>query len=566
VTRAVRAIAAACLLLALGTVSVEASARSCSVCVATVAARLLCPALGRALTELGLPGQQAAPDERRATTDRVTTIRIGIAREGGYAVRTIELEEYVAGVLVGEAARNSSPSALEALAITIRTYALANRGRHKADGFDLCDQTHCQVLRKATPATERAAAATAGRVLLDRGAPASVFYTASCGGRTERPSDVWPGAQDPSFLPSRDDDACEGTPVWTAELAAPDLARALRAGGFKGGSLRNLRILARTGSGRVARLRVEGFQPEEISGQDLRVIVGRTLGWQHIKSTAFDVRRTSAGYRFSGRGSGHGVGLCVIGSARLGARGESASAILARYFPGLSIGQAPPSSAAAAPRLSAPPPGGGREPRIGVPTVERPAGAPSAAQPAAARPEGPEILVSLPAGDEGERDVIHDLAVGARDGLMRDLGVPAPARISLRFHATIESYQRATGRPWYTAAATTKDEVHLAPLTVLRDRGVLERTLRRELVHVMTEPLLASRPLWVREGVARYFSGERPPGGEPGGNDPRARISCPADDELRHPVSAGALSNAYARASACVARQMAAGKKWTEVK
>ena len=41
----------------------------------------------------------------------------------------------------------SPPAALEALAITIRTYALANRDRHRADGFDLCDETHCQVVR-----------------------------------------------------------------------------------------------------------------------------------------------------------------------------------------------------------------------------------------------------------------------------------------------------------------------------------------------------------------------------------------------------------------------------------
>ena len=263
-----------------------------------------------------------------------TTLRIGIARPGGYVVRTIRLEDYVAGVLAGEAARNSSPSALEALAITVRTYALANLSRHRADGFDLCDQTHCQVLRKATLATETAAAGTAGKILLYRGAVASVFYTASCGGRTEQPSHVWPGASDPEYLPSRDDDACDGMPVWTDELSIADLMRSLEAAGFKGDTIRDLRVLSRNESGRVARLRLDGLSPGEISGQDLRVVVGRTLGWQHIKSTTFDVRRTAAGYLFSGRGSGHGVGLCVIGSARLGARGQSASGILARYFPG----------------------------------------------------------------------------------------------------------------------------------------------------------------------------------------------------------------------------------------
>src|SRR5919198_1709476 len=185
------------------------------------------------------------------------SLRIGIARPGsGYAVQTMPLETYVARVVAGEAARNSQPAALEALAITVRTFALANRGRHRADNFDLCDQTHCQVVRAATAATERAAHATAGRVLVRNGAPASIFYTASCGGRTEIPSAVWPGAEDPPFLPSRDDDACQGAPTWSAELRDADLVRALGAAGFHGDRLRDMHIVSRSSSGRVARIRV----------------------------------------------------------------------------------------------------------------------------------------------------------------------------------------------------------------------------------------------------------------------------------------------------------------------
>src|SRR5207248_1469492 len=88
-------------------------------------------------------------------------VRVGILKPGGgYSVTTIPLDTYVARVLAGEAVRDSRPAALEALAIAVRTFALANRTRHHADGFDLCDQTHCQVLRTATAATERAANAT----------------------------------------------------------------------------------------------------------------------------------------------------------------------------------------------------------------------------------------------------------------------------------------------------------------------------------------------------------------------------------------------------------------------
>ena len=103
----------------------------------------------------------------RVRNAAAATIRVGIARPGGgYAVTTLPMDVYVARVLAGEAVRDSQPAALEALAIAVRTFAAANPGRHRADGFDLCDQTHCQVLRGATSATERAAEATAGRVLL----------------------------------------------------------------------------------------------------------------------------------------------------------------------------------------------------------------------------------------------------------------------------------------------------------------------------------------------------------------------------------------------------------------
>src|SRR5438093_5058393 len=210
--------------------------------------------LRKALVPLVLVALAAAGLQTRAPTAAILAqslqgdvsrpqLRVGIARAGGgYAVATIALETYVARVLAGEAARDSPPAALEALAITVRTFALANRGRHGADGFDLCDQTHCQVVRTATTITERAAHATAGSVLVHDGAPAAIYYTASCGGRTEIPSRVWPGAEDPPFLPSRHDDACEGMPAWSAEIDARDLLRALRASGFTGDRLRDVRV------------------------------------------------------------------------------------------------------------------------------------------------------------------------------------------------------------------------------------------------------------------------------------------------------------------------------------
>ena len=103
----------------------------------------------------------------------------------------------MARVISGEGQPRAGPAAHEALAIVIRTFALANRRRHRAEGYDLCDSTHCQVMRPAHCRSARQAAqATAGRVLLDEGQPAFVYYSAHCGGIPALASEVWPGAVD----------------------------------------------------------------------------------------------------------------------------------------------------------------------------------------------------------------------------------------------------------------------------------------------------------------------------------------------------------------------------------
>ena len=318
---------------------------------------------------------------------------------------------------------------------------------------------------------------------------------------------------------------------------------------------------SRNASGRVARLKLSGLKPEQISGQDFRVAVGRTLGWQHVKSTSFELRKKDGSYRFSGHGSGHGVGMCVIGSARLAERGVSGDEILARYFPGLGISGGAPVLTAKAP---AP------EPRTAAPrtVAPRPVVPTTAAPRAIAAAVDPAVLVSLPDDDEGARDAIVKQTLKARDDLAKTLGVTAP-RVTLRFHPTTDDYERVTGQAWFTSGAIVGAELHLLPLAVLRDRGVLERTIRHELVHLMADTALGKRPAWVREGAAIYFAGEQVIPGEPQQRPafkPTPRAACPDDNELLRPVSVGALSNAYARARSCFAKQIQSGRTWRDVR
>lgn len=460
-------------------------------------------------------------------------IRLGRSLPDGRTnVEVLPVDDYIAQVLAGEGQPAAADAAQQALAITARTFAIANRNRHRREGFDVCDTTHCQVLRAATAVTRRAAEATSGRMLLHQGQPALVFYSAWCGGHSELASQVWPGAIDYAYEPSLEDDACAGEAGWTSEIKAGDLERALRAAGLRGSALRELRVVTRNQSDRVARLRADGFTPPEINGHEFRMAVGRIVGWQALKSTAFDLERTRSGYRFRGRGYGHGVGLCVIGAGHRASRGATVEQILRFYFPGLSVGAA----------------------RANVTTSAGPA-APAIV------PSQTDIALALPGPEEGERAALLSLIRRSRDEIATATGAIAPARLRVTVHPNVESFGRATGQPWWVAGATDGPAIDLQPIATLRQQGQLERAVRHEVTHALLDSALAGRAIWVREGAAAYFASPLRKAG-----DRPARVPCPNDAELLRPLSAGAQREAYARAEACFARAIAGGKRWDQVK
>jgi stage II sporulation protein D len=275
------------------------------------------------------PGAVGEPQLERASGGHRVSLHLGASGR----VTSLPMEVYVARVVAGEAEPDAAPAAREALAIAVRTYAVVNARRHGREGFGLCDTTHCQVLRASTAATRAAAYATAGRILTYNGSPAEVFYSASCGGRSERAFHVWPGADLP-YLQSIVDDVHEEETPWTLEMPLRDVQQALTGAGFTGVQLTGLRVDERNESGRVMRLRLEGLQPDAIAGAAFR----NAIGPRALRSTAFVVQQPGDDtVRFLGVGYGHGVGMCVIGAGARARRGENAAEILGAYYPGLRI-------------------------------------------------------------------------------------------------------------------------------------------------------------------------------------------------------------------------------------
>jgi SpoIID/LytB domain protein len=256
--------------------------------------------------------------------------------------RLMPLENYVMGVVNAEASWEGEPEALKATAIAARSYALRHLRRHAREGYDFCSLTHCQryVAPEVTAIPERirrAVQATRGQVLTDKsGRVIEAYYSASCGGWTADVNTLW-GAKAQSYLRGERDEACDEGPHahWTDTIAADKLAAAL--GRDKrtdmGGELRKI-ALKTDATGRAESIRLSGKQTRTISGWEFKIIVGRALGWNYLKSSRFTVERRGADFIFQGRGFGHGLGLCQEGAHVRARRGASYRQILARYYPG----------------------------------------------------------------------------------------------------------------------------------------------------------------------------------------------------------------------------------------
>lgn len=472
--------------------------------------------------------QGEVTDEALVRASGGRTVQIGSV-SGPRRVTRLPLEVYVARVLAGEGEPNAPEAAREALAVAIRTYTLVQMGRHRREGFDLCDTVHCQVPRAANENSRRAALATAGRVLTADGVPAEVFYSASCGGRSEGAAQVWPGATFPYMQVVRDDDVHEEDVPWTLDLTMEQLRQALRRAGFGGATLRDISIDSYNASGRVERLRVPGLRPDAIAGTAFRDALGTT----RVRSTAFSLVRQGNVVRITGRGYGHGVGMCVIGAGRRARRGESLEAILAQYYPNLRLTDMSASSGAAPP--VAPP---------APPVVE-------------AVSSG--ITVQVPRGSSVTAGELERLAIRARESLSKTLGTSA-SPITVQLHDSLDQFRLEVRRPWWVSAAVTGSTIDLAPASLLAQRDGLELTLRRAMAELLMAASLTDRPAWVRVGGARYFAAAAPP------PVPARNVACPADAELTLALSAVSQREAESRAVQCFARAYSRAGDWRTVK
>lgn len=264
-------------------------------------------------------------------------------KSGGLtAVNIVPVDDYLRSVVPEEMPVDWPAEAIKAQSVAARSFALASRGRHASEGYDLCTTTHCQLYTGTAAeksASNAAIKATRGEVLTYGGKPIEALFHTDSGGMTENSEDVW-GSHVPYLRAAKDTPA--KTMPWTKTISRADLERKLAAKGHDIGKVRSLALspLAigrsakdRTASGRVKTMTVKGTKgTATLSGTTWRSLLG-------LKSTLFDAKLAKDMVTFTGYGSGHGLGISQWGAERMAAKGKSYADILHHYYTGITLQQ-----------------------------------------------------------------------------------------------------------------------------------------------------------------------------------------------------------------------------------
>lgn len=314
------------------------------------------------------------------------------------AVNVVNIEEYLYGVLPAEMSPSFHIEALRAQAVASRTFAVhsVGLGRHRRQGFDLCDRYCCQVYHGAGSEydiTTQAVRDTRGLMMFHEGQAILASYFSSSGGATDNSENVWVDAL--PYLRSVAEIAPEHEPmVWTRTYTWAQLTQAASSAGANIGSVTGLSVTQVASGGRAQELTfigtngqftrtredirnvfspvggalpsrnfsiagamptsatvyiTSGVQTNSGSLSNFQVVTEnnaiQTISNAYIydgittnRITATTAAATGGtGITINGRGWGHGVGMSQRGAEGMARQGFDFMSILRHYYTGVEI-------------------------------------------------------------------------------------------------------------------------------------------------------------------------------------------------------------------------------------
>ena len=281
-------------------------------------------------------------NQDNVSLSRVYSGSLEISSEGGVLVLVaiIKTSEYARATAKGELgdflsdrptdASGSAPGwkneLVSAMEIAICSYIAAQKNRHPGKSYDFCDLTHCANFQGLSSTQEKRRDLLKVMVGAD-GKPVSGFFHTACGGILTGPESFWGGYPVSNYRCGAEDFCAASDDFnWGVFFTVSQLESLTGAAGLENVTLeyRDGRVGALFFSAKNGRRRMEAslFLSK----------AGFAFGWNKIRSNLFSIKKGQGGWNFTGRGFGHGIGLCMWGARHMAMEGKSAADILNFFY------------------------------------------------------------------------------------------------------------------------------------------------------------------------------------------------------------------------------------------
>ena len=244
-------------------------------------------------------------------------------------INDVEFETYIAGVVQSEIYGDKS-DIFRVQAIISRTWALKNIRKHASEGYNFCDQVHCQAYlnRCVRPDIMLGTMQSSGMTIVDEnGQLIETPFHANSGGETANSEDVWRSAV--PYLRSVPD-------TFSYHMKQSEWVKVLTEDKWLNYFSSKHKIDTTNDSIRNELLSFsQSTRKKRICGIPLT----RIRNDFQLRSTFFSVLYDSSSHRItlSGHGFGHGVGLSQEGTIRMVNLGISYDSIIRHYYSGALI-------------------------------------------------------------------------------------------------------------------------------------------------------------------------------------------------------------------------------------
>ena len=253
-------------------------------------------------------------------------IEVNLAHGNIELINILDLEIYLMGVLEAEAGPSAPDDFYKAQAIICRTYAIRNFEKHISEGFNLCDNVHCQAYKGMhhwNEDIEIAVEVTEGLIITDSDSvPINAAFHSNSGGETQGSEKIWLNST--SYLKAVLDPFSIGQPneKWQKEISAEEWLDYLKQNGF---IISKKPDYYKYETSQQHRVRYYEVDKNKIEYKKIRE------DW-NLKSTFFSVVYNDDSYLLKGKGYGHGVGLSQEGAINMARKGYHYTEILNFYY------------------------------------------------------------------------------------------------------------------------------------------------------------------------------------------------------------------------------------------